>query len=113
FDGKARAIIQTEISRLMANQKYWEEKLERAQLYFPIIETVLIDEEVPIDFKYLVAQESSFRPEAVSTSNAVGFWQMKKETAQGLGFRVDNMIDERKNITSSTQAAARYLKQNN
>src|SRR5690606_10532894 len=53
FDGKARAIIQTEISRLMANQKYWEEKLERAQLYFPIIETVLIDEEVPIDFKYL------------------------------------------------------------
>jgi membrane-bound lytic murein transglycosylase D len=113
FDQSAKSIIASDIKVLMINQKYWEEKLERALLYFPIIESVFIDEEIPMDFKYLAAQESSLIPEAVSTSNAVGFWQFKEETATELGLRVDRHVDERKNISSSTRAAAEYLKRSN
>ncbi|MFA7471482.1 MAG: LysM peptidoglycan-binding domain-containing protein [Spirosomataceae bacterium] len=113
FDQSARNIIASDIKVLMINQKYWEEKLERALLYFPIIESIFIDEEIPMDFKYLAAQESSLIPDAVSASNAVGFWQFKEDTARELGLRVDRHVDERKNISSSTRAAAKYLKRSN
>ncbi|HMQ01403.1 MAG TPA: transglycosylase SLT domain-containing protein, partial [Cyclobacteriaceae bacterium] len=51
--------------------------------------------------------------DAVSVSNAVGFWQFKDFTAIEMGLRVDNVIDERMNIASSSRAAAGYLKKNN
>ena len=113
LDNGARRIIETDIRSLMANKRFWDDKMDRAVLYFPILEAVLIEEEVPIDFKYLAVQESSLTPDAVSSSNAVGFWQFKQETARELNLRVDNQVDERKNIAASTHAAARYLKRSN
>ncbi|MEO6685779.1 MAG: transglycosylase SLT domain-containing protein, partial [Dyadobacter sp.] len=102
FDRSAQNLIEEDIKSLMSNKKFWEEKMDRAILYFPIVESILMDEEVPIDFKYLAVQESSFKPDVVSSSNAVGFWQFKPETAQELNLRVDKDVDERKNISSST-----------
>jgi membrane-bound lytic murein transglycosylase D len=113
LDDDARAVIQTDVKALLSNKKYWEAKLDRCLLFFPIIEGILIDEDVPVDFKYLAVQESNLQPDAVSASNAVGFWQFKKETAVDYGLRVDDQVDERKNITSSTRAAAKYLKKSN
>ncbi|WP_420155956.1 LysM peptidoglycan-binding domain-containing protein [Siphonobacter sp.] len=109
----ARDIVQTDVYALLANRTTINTRLDRAALYFPIIENILSEENVPNDFKYLVLQESGLTPDAVSTSNAVGFWQFKKETATDYGLRVDDEIDERKNIHASTRAAARYLKKNN
>ncbi|MCE7066520.1 LysM peptidoglycan-binding domain-containing protein [Dyadobacter sp. CY326] len=113
LDRSAQEIVEEDVKNLMSNKKFWEEKLDRAVLHFPIVEGILMDEEVPIDFKYLAVQESSFRPDVVSTSNAVGYWQFKPETARELNLRVDDHIDERKNISASTHAAAWYLKKNN
>jgi membrane-bound lytic murein transglycosylase D len=113
FDRSAQNLIEEDVKSLMSNKKFWEEKMDRAILHFPIVEGIFMDEEVPIDFKYLAVQESSFRPDVVSTSNAVGYWQFKPETARELNLRVDGEIDERKNISSSTHAAAWYLKKNN
>ena len=113
LDNSARSVIESDVRSLMSNKRYWEEKLDRAVLYFPIIEGVLIEEEVPIDFKYLAAQESSLTPDAVSSSNAVGFWQFKQETALEVGLRVDGEVDERKSISASSRGAALYLKRNN
>lgn len=113
LDKSAKEIISTDVKSLMSNKRFWDDKMDRAVLYFPIIEGILIEQEVPIDFKYLAVQESSLNPDAISSSNAIGFWQFKKETAQELGIRVDNEIDERKSISASTLAAARYLKRSN
>lgn len=113
IDDDARAIIQSDVKALLGNRKYWESKLDRCVMYFPLIEGILIDENIPTDFKFLALQESGLQPDAVSASNAVGFWQFKKETAVDYGLRVDDMVDERKNITASTRAAARYLKKSN
>ncbi|MCE6990404.1 LysM peptidoglycan-binding domain-containing protein [Dyadobacter sp. CY323] len=113
FDRSAQNLIEEDVKSLISNKKFWEEKMDRAILHFPIVEAILMDEEVPIDFKYLAVQESSFRPDVVSTSNAVGYWQFKPETARELNLRVDGDVDERKNISSSTHAAAWYLKKNN
>ena len=105
--------IQLDVDAQYRNPAYFKIKQERVNLYMPIIERVLAENEVPLDLKYLVIQESALISDAVSTSNAVGFWQFKKATAEEVFLRVDNQIDERKNIVSSTRGAALYLKKHN
>jgi membrane-bound lytic murein transglycosylase D len=109
----ARKEIQKDVDALTQYPKYFNIKVERARTYFPIIEKIFTEERLPDDFKYLVLQESALISDAVSSSNAVGFWQFKDFTAMEMGLRVDKEIDERMNISSSTRAAARYLKKNN
>jgi membrane-bound lytic murein transglycosylase D len=109
----AKREIQKDVDALTKHKRYFEMNVERARTYFPIIEKIFKEEQLPEDFKYLALQESSLTPDAVSVSNAVGFWQFKDYTAQEMGMRVDNQIDERMNIVSSTRGAAKYLKQNN
>ncbi len=109
----ARQEIQKDVDAFTASPRHYQIKAERARTYFPIIEKIFREETLPDDFKYLVLQESALISDAVSTSNAVGFWQFKDFTAIEMGLRVDREIDERMNIAASTRAAARYLKKNN
>lgn len=106
--------VNAEIAALLTPQnKFLDQKLERMQWYFPIIEKILEEEDMPEDLKYLAVMESSLLPEAISSSNAVGFWQFKEATAKEVGLKVDNRQDDRKNIYLSTKAAALYMKRNN
>ena len=109
----AQREIQQDVDALYRNQTYFKIKLDRVNLYMPTIERVLREEGLPADVKYLVIQESSLISDAVSTSNAVGFWQFKQGTAEEVFMRVDNQVDERKNIVASTRGAALYLKKHN
>ena len=109
----ARKEIQKDVNSLTQSPRHHNIKIERAKTYFPIIEKVFEEERVPDDFKYLALQESALIADAVSVSNAVGFWQFKDFTAVEMGLRVDKEIDERLNIVSSSRAAARYIKKNN
>jgi membrane-bound lytic murein transglycosylase D len=109
----AKKEIQKDVDALWQSPKHFFIKVERARTYFPLIEKVFREEGVPDDIKYLVIQESALIADAVSTSNAVGFWQFKDFTAIEMGLRVDKEIDERANIVAATRGAARYLKKNN
>ncbi|HAR20585.1 MAG TPA: hypothetical protein DCR46_07975 [Cytophagales bacterium] len=109
----AKSQIAETVSALKKNQTYYRAKLDRIDAYFPLIERIFAEEGIPDDFKFLVVQESSLVSDAVSTSNAVGFWQFKRESATELGLRVDHLVDERKNIYSSTKGAAAYFKRSN
>lgn len=109
----ARREIQKDVDALTLSPRHFNIKAERAKIYFPIIEKIFAEEGVPEDFKYLVLQESALIADAVSVSNAVGFWQFKDFTAIEMGLRVDKHIDERMNIAASTRGAARYIKKNN
>ena len=109
----ARREIQKDVDALTQHPRYFNIKAERAKTYFPIIEKVFQEERLPDDFKYLALQESALISDAVSVSNAVGFWQFKDFTAMEMGLRVDKEIDERMNIYSASRGAARYLKRNN
>ncbi|MDN3205494.1 lytic transglycosylase domain-containing protein [Algoriphagus sediminis] len=110
---QARREIQLDVDAQYRSQKHFQVKLDRVNLYMPIIERVLRENNAPEDLKYLVIQESSLISDAVSTSNAVGFWQFKQGTAEEVFLRVDRQIDERKNINASTKGAALYLKKHN
>lgn len=109
----AQEEIQKHVNALRASDKYFQIKLDRVNLYFPIIERVLKEEGVPEDIKYLAIQESALISDAVSSSNAVGYWQFKDFTAREVGLRVDSKVDERKNVVSATHGAAKYFKRNN
>ncbi len=109
----ARREIQKEVDALTKSPKYFGIKVERARTYFPLIEKIFAEERLPDDFKYLALQESALIADAVSVSNAVGFWQFKDFTAMEMGMRVDKQIDERMNIISASRGAAKYLKQSN
>lgn len=109
----ARREIQNDVDAFTKSPKYFNIKVERAKTYFPIIEKIFAEERLPDDFKYLVIQESALVPDAVSVSDAVGFWQFKDFTAREMGLRVDKDVDERMNIVSASRGAAKYLKQNN
>lgn len=109
----ARKEIQKDVDAFTRYPKSFNVKVERARIYFPIIEKIFAEENVPDDFKYLVLQESALIADAVSVSNAVGYWQFKDFTAIEMGLRVDKHVDERMNIVASTRGAARYLKKNN
>ena len=110
-DGQER--IQSKITSLSRNTRYFQLYIDRCKTYFPVIENAFKASGVPDDFKYLALQESALIGDAVSRSNAVGYWQFKQITALSLGLRVDEQIDERKNILSASQAASKYLRQNN
>lgn len=109
----ARRTIQKHVDALHASPRHHQITIDRARLYFPIIERVFAEEYVPDAIKYLAIQESALIADAVSSANAVGYWQFKDFTAREMGLRVDRKIDERKNIVSATKGASKYLKQNN
>jgi membrane-bound lytic murein transglycosylase D len=111
---EALKAVKTEVNNLLTPQnRFLDQKLERMQWYFPIIEKILEEEDIPEDMKYLAVMESSLLSEAISSSNAVGFWQFKEATAKEVGLKIDNNQDDRKNIHLSTKAAALYMKRNN
>ena len=110
---QARRDIQKDVDALRQSPKYFNIKLDRVKLYFPIIEEALKQENVPEDFKYLAVQESGLVSDEVSSSNAVGFWQFKDFTGREVGLRIDRNVDERLNIVASTHGAAKYFKRHN
>ena len=109
----ARAEIQKDVDALTVSARYFNIKVQRAKTYFPIIERIFKDEQIPDELKYLVIQESALISDAVSTSNAVGYWQFKIETAREMGLKINNRVDERMNIVAASKGAARYFKQSN
>ena len=105
--------IQSHVDSYRRSPAYFQKKVHLANLYFPIIETKFKEENVPDEFKYLIIQESGFVSDAVSSSNAVGFWQFKEATGKEVGLTINSKVDERKNISEASRGAAKYFKFNN
>jgi membrane-bound lytic murein transglycosylase D len=82
--------------------------IKRANRYLPIIEKILKKNNIPDDFKYLVAAESEYS-NMVSPAGATGFWQIMPETGKEDGLEINAIVDERYDIEKSTQFACDYF----
>jgi hypothetical protein len=85
--------------------------LKRSNRYLPYIEQILAKNDMPDDLKYLAIAESALRPHAGSRKGAIGFWQFMPGTGRKYGLVINEYIDERRNLFTSTAAAIQYFKQ--
>lgn len=108
----AQAKVQEQVDKIRRNLLAFQVLVERAELHFPVLEDALFRIGVPEDLKYIAIQESGLRGDAISTSNAVGYWQFKDFTAREVGLNVSSTLDERRHIFRSTVGAARYFAKN-
>ena len=82
--------------------------IKRANRYFPVIEKILKQYDIPDDFKYLAAAESDYT-HMVSPAGATGFWQIMPETGKETGMEINQVVDERYSIEKSTEFACGYF----
>jgi hypothetical protein len=83
--------------------------IKRAGRYFPEIETILRENGIPDDFKYLACAESDLS-NVISPAGATGFWQIMEGTGKEMGMAINKEVDERYNLEQSTIIACRYFK---
>src|SRR5690606_21295469 len=102
------------VSFVRAYEKKHEARLERItskyERQLALIDKIMIGYELPTDLKYLALIESEMFNGAVSRKGAVGPWQFMAPTGRLMGLTINRHKDERRNLTKSTHAAAKYLK---
>ncbi len=82
--------------------------IKRANRYFPFIEKILKQYNIPDDFKYLAAAESDYT-NMVSPAGATGFWQIMRDSGKEEGMEINEVVDERYSIEKSTEFACAYF----
>ncbi len=105
--------VRERLDRELIISTYWHSSmliyLKRANRWFPVIEPILEENNIPEDFKYLSVAESNLA-NAVSPKGATGFWQFMKATGKKYGLEINGQVDERYNVEKATLAACNYLK---
>jgi membrane-bound lytic murein transglycosylase D len=86
-----------------------ERMLGLSEFYFPMVERVFKEYNIPDEFKYLAIVESALNPYAVSPVGATGMWQFMFTTGKMYGLKITSHIDERRDPLLATQAAAQYF----
>jgi hypothetical protein len=76
-----------------------------------VIRQVLLEERLPADLAYIPLVESALAPDQSSAAGARGPWQLTPATARTFGLRVDKQLDERTDLTKSTRASCRFLRE--
>lgn len=97
-------------------QDYMKDESERlnkmkgwGKPFFDKINTIFSERDLPVELKYLAVIESDLKTSATSRVGAAGPWQFMAGTARELGLKVNRSVDERRDFTKSTKAAAKYL----
>lgn len=88
-----------------------ETVLGLSEYYFPFFESELDAANLPIELKYLAVIESALNPRAISRAGATGLWQFMYATGRYMGLEINSFVDDRRDVTQSTQAAIKYLQQ--
>ena len=94
----------------LSNRKASEIVLGKTPVYFPLFEKIFRSADLPDELKYLSVVESGLQPNARSSVGATGLWQFMKKTGKMYGLKINNSVDQRKDPTLSTNAAAKFLK---
>jgi len=93
----------------LSKEKHFFRAMKDAYLFIPAIKSTLSKYDVPQEFLYLAMAESNFHTKAYSSKRAAGLWQFMPRTAELYNLKIDEYVDERRDLIKSTEAAAKYL----
>ena len=105
-------ILNDMIERISSKEQRWYyfKAMNDANLYIPVVKNILAQNAIPKEFLYLAMAESNFSNIALSNRAASGLWQFMPATAKHYKLKIDDYVDERRDIFKSTNAASTYLK---
>jgi hypothetical protein len=83
--------------------------IKRANRWLPQMQEILERHGIPEDFKYLPLIESNLM-NVMSHREAVGYWQILKDSGKELDLEITDEVDERYDPLKATEAACKYLK---
>jgi len=92
-----------------SNEQLFEKLKTTKSNYFKTIDKIFLQQNIPVELKYLGIIESEFKTNARSGVGAVGVWQFMPGTAKTWGLKITSKYDERQHLWKSTVAAAKYL----
>lgn len=93
---------------IFKDEKFFE-AMNDAYIFIPTVKNILAKYNIPAEFLFLSMAESEFATRAHSVKKASGLWQFMPPTAKQYGLRIDEYVDERRDLIKSTEAAAKYL----
>jgi membrane-bound lytic murein transglycosylase D len=92
-----------------AQDKNFFDAMDTAHVFMPAIKNALSQYDIPQEFLYLAMTESGFQMPAEIRRKTAGLWQFMPETGRNFNLRIDEYVDERRDMLKSTKAAAEYL----
>ncbi len=98
-----------EQKRARYKNKYFFNTMKDAYIFIPLVKKIISDSDVPSEILYLAMAESNFSTRAYSKKKASGMWQFMPYTGRIYGLKVDDYVDERRDLVKSTQAAVKFL----
>ncbi|MEA2072652.1 MAG: LysM peptidoglycan-binding domain-containing protein [Campylobacterota bacterium] len=92
-----------------SKSRHFFRTMNDAYIFIPSIKNTLSKYDIPQEFLYLAMAESNFRTHAYSNKRAAGLWQFMPATGRVFNLKIDEYVDERRDLIKSTDAAAKYL----
>ncbi|MDT8339665.1 MAG: LysM peptidoglycan-binding domain-containing protein [Sulfurimonas sp.] len=97
------------INMTVYKDKRFFQAMNDAYLFIPAVKSILAKHGVPAEFLFLAMAESHFSTKAYSAKKASGLWQFMPATGKIYGLKIDEYVDERRDLIKSTEAAAQHL----
>lgn len=85
------------------------EILKRTEIYFPLIDKIFTEYNLPVELKYVTIVESALQLHVKSNVGAAGIWQFMPATARLLKLTINDKLDQRLDPVLATHAAAKYF----
>ncbi len=89
--------------------EYIQRMFERSEKYLFYVTNEVEKRNMPMEIALLPMIESAYNPVATSRKKAAGMWQFIPATGRVYGLKQNWWVDNRRNITESTNAALNYL----
>ncbi|OFY66553.1 MAG: hypothetical protein A3H98_00235 [Bacteroidetes bacterium RIFCSPLOWO2_02_FULL_36_8] len=106
--------IASNVNAIYANQKFFEEIIEKTDLYFPVINKIFAQTGIHKDLCYIAILESGLVNEPSKPSeDEAGIWKLKSLIAKEASLIINDQMDERMHLGQSTKAVCGILLKSN
>lgn len=100
--------VQKQLHELLTNKSELQKSLQNSAPYIYYIYSQLKARHLPAELALIPIIESNYNPYDHNSIGANGLWQLMPGTAKGLGVKIKQGYDGRRDLISSTNAALDY-----